>query len=212
MDVAIIGTGNVGSALATSSVGAGHTVTISSRDPQNAEAAGNQTGARWANTNREAVEAAEAVVLAVPMAAIEEVLQDLGDALDGKIVIDVTNRLNMENPGAVMDGTSNAEQIQTRAPRARVVKAFNTTFASRHADPVVDGVPVDMLVATDDDDARAKVMELVGSLGFRPIDAGSLVMARALEAMGLLNILLQIRHGWPWQTGWKLVGPTEASA
>ena len=88
-----------------------------------------------------------------------------------------------------------------------LVKAFNTTFASRHADPVVDGVPVDILVAADDDNARAKVTELVGSLGFRPIDAGPLVMARALEAMGLLNILLQIRHGWPWQTGWKLLGP-----
>lgn len=211
MDVAIIGAGNVGSALAASSVAAGHTVTLTSRDYENAQTAASQAGARVVRTNLEAVETAEAVVLAVPWSAIEEVLGELGDALNGKIVVDVTNRLNMEDPGAAMDGSSNSEQIQTWAPGARVVKAFNTTFASRHADPVVDGMPVDILVAADDDDARAKVTELAGSLGFRPIDAGPLVMARALEAMGLLNILLQIRHGWPWQTGWKLVGPLEPS-
>jgi len=51
------------------------------------------------------------------------------------------------------------------------------------------------------------VLEFVGSIGFRPIDAGPLAMARALEAMALLIITLQIRHGWPRQNGWKLVGP-----
>ena len=53
------------------------------------------------------------------------------------------------------------------------------------------------------------MLELVKSIGFRPIDAGPLVMARVFEGMGLLIIMLQIRHNWPWQNGWKLVGPPE---
>ena len=89
-----------------------------------------------------------------------------------------------------------------------MVKAFNTAFASRQADPVVEGVALDAFIAGDDDQAKQAVAELAASIGFRPIDAGPLVMARALEAMALLNIMLQIRNNWPWQAGFKLVGPT----
>jgi predicted dinucleotide-binding enzyme len=91
-----------------------------------------------------------------------------------------------------------------------VVKAFNTALASRQADPVVDGVALDGYLAGDDDQAKGTVAELVDSIGFRPIDVGPLVMARALEALALLNIMLQIRNNWPWQAGFKLVGPTQA--
>jgi 8-hydroxy-5-deazaflavin:NADPH oxidoreductase len=73
-----------------------------------------------------------------------------------------------------------------------VVKAFNTVFAVRQADSVVDGVHLDGLVAGDDDAAKRQVLELVGSVGLRPIDAGPLSMARALEAMAVLNIMLQL--------------------
>jgi predicted dinucleotide-binding enzyme len=148
------------------------------------------------------------VVLAVHQPAVDGVLAELGDALAGKVVVDVTNRVDPANPGSTMDGTSAAEQIQARAPGARVVKAFNTAFASRQADPVVDGIALDAFIAGDDDQAKQAVAELAGAIGFRPIDAGPLVMARALEAMALLNITLQLRHNWPWQAGFKLVGPT----
>jgi predicted dinucleotide-binding enzyme len=80
-------------------------------------------------------------------------------------------------------------------------------FAARQEDPEVEGIPLDGYVAADDDDAKETVLELVSSLGFRPIDVGGLAMARALEAMGALNISLQIRNGWSWQMGWKLLGP-----
>ncbi|MFI5052658.1 MAG: NADP oxidoreductase, partial [Acidimicrobiales bacterium] len=73
--------------------------------------------------------------------------------------------------------------------------------------PSVGGTRLDGLVAGDDQAAKDKVIEFVGSIGFRPIDAGPLVMARALEGMALLIIMLQIQHKWPWQNGWKLVGP-----
>jgi predicted dinucleotide-binding enzyme len=93
------------------------------------------------------------------------------------------------------------------APSARVVKAFNTAFAARQENPTVDGVQADGYVAGDDEDARKQVLDLVGSIGFRPIDVGGLGMARTLEAMGLLNITLQIRNNGPWQAAWKLIGP-----
>jgi 8-hydroxy-5-deazaflavin:NADPH oxidoreductase len=84
--------------------------------------------------------------------------RNAGRALAGKVVIDVTHRLNPDDPRAVLDGSSNAEQIQARASGTRVVKAFNTLFAARQADPVVDGVQLDGLVAGDDDAAKRQVL------------------------------------------------------
>ena len=208
MQIAIIGSGNVGKALAGSFTRAGHDVTLTASNPDHAREAAAQSGGRAAGSNREAAAAAELVVLAVHYPMVDGVVAELGDALAGKVVVDVTNRVDPANPGSTMDGTSAAEQIQARAPEARVVKAFNTAFASRQADPVVEGVALDAFIAGDDDQAKQAVAELAGSIGFRPIDAGPLVMARALEAMALLNITLQLRHNWPWQAGFKLVGPT----
>jgi 8-hydroxy-5-deazaflavin:NADPH oxidoreductase len=208
MDVAIIGAGNVGRALSTAIVRAGHSVTVSSNKAEDARALAAETGAEAADDNLAAVAKADAVVLAVPYAALDGLLGQIGSALDGRIVVDATNRVDPQDPGSVLDGTSAAEQIQARVPGARVVKAFNTLFAARQADPVVGDVELDGFVASDDESATSAVLELVRSMGLRPLDAGPLVMARALEAMALLNIMLQIRNNWSWQSGWKLIGPT----
>jgi NADPH-dependent F420 reductase len=208
MNIAIIGAGNVGKALGSSSVRAGHSVVFAAKHPDHARAAAEQTGGRAASSSREAAEAAEVIVLAVPYPALDAVLAGLGDALAGKVVVDATNPLNAEYSGLAVEGTSAAEEIQRKAGAARVVKAFNTVFAARQADPVVDGAPVDGFVAADDEDAKAQVLELARSIGMRPIDVGGLPMARALEQMAFLNISLQLRNGWPWQSAWKLAGPT----
>jgi NADPH-dependent F420 reductase len=208
MQVAIIGSGNVGRALAGSLTRAGHAVTLTATNPDNAKAAAEQAGASFAESNQDAVQRAEVVVLAVPYPALDVVLGEDGDALAGKVLVDTTNRVDPSDPGKVLDGSSAAEQIQARIPSARVVKAFNTALAARHADPVVDGVALDGYLAGDDELAKRIVAELLGSIGFRPLDVGPLVMARALEAMALLNIALQVRNRWPWQAGFKLVGPT----
>ena len=83
-------------------------------------------------------------------------------------LIDTTNRVNPADPGSVLDGTSAAEHIQARAPGAKVVKAFNTAFASRQADPVIDGVALDGYLAGDDEQAKQTVSELVGTIGLTP--------------------------------------------
>lgn len=206
MNIGIIGAGNVGGALAKGSVRAGHRVAISAKDPSHAKAKADAAGARAATSNRDAVKDAEVVILALPYTATLAVVDELGAALAGKVLVDVTNRTS-PTPGSTIDGTSASEQIQSRT-KAKVVKAFNTVFASRMADASVDGHQLDGYLAGDDATAKAKVTELLRSIGYRPIDAGPIAMARALEAMGVLNITLQIRNGWPWQSGFKLVGPT----
>ncbi len=209
MNIAIIGAGNVGKALAKAGLRAGHKITLSASTAEHAEAAAKATGARWAASDAEAVKDAELVIVAVPYDKLGEVFRGLGDSVDGKVVVDATNHVNVQNPGEVLGALSNAEEIQKRHPKVRVVKAFNYAFAVRMAEPTVSGVRLDGFVAGDDQEAKDKVLELVESIGFRPIDAGPLVMSRVLEGMALLTITLQIRNSWPWQNGWKLVGPPE---
>jgi 8-hydroxy-5-deazaflavin:NADPH oxidoreductase len=207
MNVAIIGAGNVGKALTGSAIRAGHSVTVSSNSGDSAKALAEATGAKAAESSRAAAESAEVVVLAVPYTAVPEVLNEIGSALDGKVLIDATNPLKADYSGLATSGTSGAEEIQKQVPGARVVKAFNTQFAARQADPTVHGLRADGYVAGDDEDAKATVLALVEAIGFNPVDAGDLAMAQYLEGMAWLNITLQMKNGWSWQAGWKLVGP-----
>lgn len=205
MDIGIIGAGNVGRALAKAGIRAGHAAVITSTSAEDAGHVAIEIGAWAVTSNADAVADADVVILAVPFDAVEGIAAELGSALDDKILIDVTNRFSPEQ----LDGASNAELIQGMAPGAKVVKAFNTVFAAHQADPVVEDIQLDGFVAGDNAAAKRRVLELVASLGFRPIDAGPLAMARALEGMALLNISLNMTNNWPWQTGWKLLGPTD---
>jgi hypothetical protein len=207
MKVAIIGAGNVGGALAKGLSDAGHTVTISSAGGDKARAVARETGATAAASNAEAVRDAEIVVLAVPHGEALGIVEKLGAALDGKVVVDATNQLNDDYSDLVRWDASVAEQLAGLTPAA-VVKAFNTVFAADMPTGSAAGEKLDGYFAGDDAVAKAEVAALLESLGFRPIDVGDLRKARALEAMALVNIGLQLRNGWPWQSGFKLVGPT----
>jgi 8-hydroxy-5-deazaflavin:NADPH oxidoreductase len=207
MNITIIGAGNVGTALTGSAIRTGHSVTVSSAGGESARALAQATGARATASAREAVEGAELVVLAVPYTAVPDVLAEIGPALDGKVVVDATNPLKADYSGLATNGVSGAETIQAQVPGARVVKAFNTAFASRQADPTMSGLRADGYVAGDDEDAKATVLGLAEGIGFNPVDVGGLAMARYLEGMAWLNISLQMKNGWSWQAGWKLVGP-----
>lgn len=208
MQIAIIGAGNVGGALATAAANAGHAVTLTATDAQKASQVASAIGANAATSNLDAVRDAGIVILAVPHAAVAGIVSELGDALQGKVIVDSTNPLNDTFSDLVTSGRSAAEQLQDALPGVPVVKAFNTIFAGRHGDPTEAGQPLDAFIAADDADAKAKVGALADSLGYRVIDAGGLRMARSLEEMAFLNISLNATNGWPWQSGWKLVGPT----
>lgn len=204
MNIGIIGVGNVGRALTSASIRAGHSVTVSSTHLEQTQRVAEAMGARAASSNRGAVDDADAIILAVPFDAVDAIVDELGPSLDSKVIIDVTNRFDPQQ----LDGTSNAEKIQAKLPRARVIKAFNTVFAAHQHQPTIDGIQLDGFVAGDDEDAKATTLSLVKSMGLRLIDAGPLSMSRALEGMALLNIWLNMKNGWPWQSGWKLLGPS----
>ena len=202
MKVAIIGAGNVGKALATSISRAGHHVTITAKNPDNAQVAAKETGAVHAATNADAVADAEVIILAVPfVGAGEQVAEDIRGSVAGKTIIDVTNPIKPDFSGLATDDTSAAEEFQGRLPEANVVKAFNTIFATHQASPSAD---IDGYVAADDDKAKQKVISLVESIGFTPLDVGPLRAARFLEGMAYLNIGLNAQNGWDWTSAWKL--------
>jgi predicted dinucleotide-binding enzyme len=213
MNIAVIGAGNVGKALTGSAIRAGHSVTVSSNSGDSAKVLAKATGAKAAESNRAAVESAEVVVLAVPYTAVPAILDEIGPALDGKVLIDATNPLKADYSGLATNSNSGAEEIQANVPGARVVKAFNTALAAQQADPkVAGGLRADGYVAGDDEEAKATVLGLVEAIGFNPVDAGGLAMARYLEGMAWLNISMQMKNGWSWQASWKLVGPNGDAA
>lgn len=205
MNIAIIGSGNVGTALARSATRAGHDVTISSRDSAEAKRLAESVGARAVSTNQEAVEQADLAFLAVPAGEVVDLAAELGDAAGDKVLVDVTNRPTPTEDGAVRP--SIAEEVQARAPNAHVVKAINTIFAARQTEPDIGGTPADGYVAGDDRDAKQAVLSFVESIGLTPYDVGPLAVARTLEGMAWIHISLAQQHNWPWQSAWKIVGP-----
>ena len=207
MKFAIIGSGNVGTAIARAVTGVGHNAVVASRTQDSLDAVADTVSVATTTSDQDAVNGADVVVLAVPFPVLQDVATELRDALADKIVIDVTNPLAPDLSGLAIDSVSAAELVARAAPQARVVKAFNTVFATNQAVAEVDGVQLDGFVAGDDDDAKQTVSDLLTEIGFRPIDVGPLSAARHLEGMAYLNIALNARNGWSWRSGWKLVGP-----
>ena len=207
MKIAIVGAGNVGRAVASGLAKAGHTVVVTATNAARAQAVADEVGGSAAGV-AEAARDADVIVLAVPYSAVADVTRQLGDIAAGKVVIDATNPLNADMSAMVVTSRSGAEEVQAQLPGAHVVKAFNTVFAAKQPDPVTDGTVLDGFYAGDDENAKDIVKDLLAGIGFSPIDAGPLTQARALEHMAFLNISLNAANGWPWQSGWKLVGPT----
>ena len=209
MKVAIIGSGNVGGAVATAAKNTGHDVTVADLEGTETLAAlGKDLGVTTTNSNVDAIAESDVIVLAVPFGAVEEVVSGIAAHVGDKIVLDVTNPLKADLSGLQTDGgTSGAELVQQQLPEAKVVKAFNTVLAANQANPRVDGVQLDGFVAGDDADAKKHVAHLLEDIGFRAVDVGPLSTARYLEGMAFLNISLNARNEGSWQSGWKLVGP-----
>ena len=205
MKIAIVGAGNVGKAIARAAVGTGHEVTITAPDFEHAAVVAADTGATAAGSTADAVGGADMIVLAVPGYAVSAVASELAGT--DTVVVDATNPIKADASGLTVTERSAAELLQEQLPGARVVKAFNTVFAANQASPQVDGIPLDGFYAGDDPEAKSRVHDWLAAIGYRPLDAGGLSAARALEHMAFLNISLNARNGWPWQSGWKLIGP-----
>jgi predicted dinucleotide-binding enzyme len=207
MDITIIGTGNMARGIATRAADGGNAVTLLGHGAGEADAvAGELPGEVKAGTVGDAL-AGDVVVLAIPYGAVDDVLGRYGDQLDGKTVVDITNPIDFSSfTPLVLDAGSAAEEIARKAPGAKVAQAFNTTFAGALAGGgEVGGQPLDVFVASDYDDAKAAVRELVESGGMRAVDAGPLARAHELEALGYLHMALQDGLGTGFGSAVKIV-------
>jgi len=182
--VSFIGLGGMARAIATRAVAGGNTVEVIGRDEAKAKSLAAALGGGATAGTFGAAPAGDIVVLAVPYAGAVEVVTEYGDALAGKVVIDISNTFTSDATGLVTpDGTFGAQEIAKALPAgARVVKAFNTVFG--HV--LAKGRPLDVFFAGDDAQAKAEVSAFIESLGLRPLDVGGLAMARWLEGTGLL--------------------------
>ncbi|MCA1703597.1 MAG: NADPH-dependent F420 reductase [Actinobacteria bacterium] len=192
MDVTIIGTGNMGKALAARTLAGGHRVTLLGTALEKAEGVAQElSGDIRAGTVGDPI-AGDVVVLALWYPAVSDVLARYGDQLAGKVVVDITNPIDPEafEPLELEAGSAAAE-IADKVPGAMVVKAFNTTFARTLTEGQVGGQALDVFLASDDEGAKGVVSELVRDGGLRPVDAGPLARAHELEALGFLHMVLQ---------------------
>jgi NADPH-dependent F420 reductase len=188
--VAIIGTGRMGRGFATA-LAPRHEVTVGSRDPDRAQKAASATGATRGATYAEAAADAEVVILTVPWDAIDDTLSQLGE-LNQTVVVDVSYPYRKAEREA-LKGSSTAEQIQQRLPRARVVKGWNHVHARHLTAPEVDGIAASVLIAGDDPQAKQLVFALATDMGFHPVDVGPLKATRELER--LVGVMLFVRLG-----------------
>jgi predicted dinucleotide-binding enzyme len=188
--ISIIGLGNMASAIGALAVTGGNAVEVLGRDTAKAAALASALGNGATAGTWGAAPAGDIVILAVPYASAAAVVSEYGDALHGKVIVDITNPITPDSKGFVTpDGSSGAQEIAKAAPAgAHVVKAFNTLFSNVLAAGSAEGRPLDVFIAGDDAQAKARVSVFIESLGLRPMDAGQLPMARALENVALLQL------------------------
>ncbi|HEV7281461.1 MAG TPA: NADPH-dependent F420 reductase [Pirellulaceae bacterium] len=197
MEIAVLGAGRVGTALARGWTRAGRTVALGSRDPAAAQAKLDAMGVELPTlTYADAAIAAETVVLALPYPACVDVAAGLGE-LAGKVVIDCCNPLNEQFSGlAIGHDDSAAERIARRLPRAFVVKAFNTVSVATMENPHFPEGKASVFYCGDDAGAKGRVDRLAVDLGFEAHDAGPLKSARYLEPLAMLYIHLAMHENW----------------
>ena len=198
MRIAVIGSGNVGSGLATVLSKAGFEVIIGARDVAKAMDIAKALGPNISvATVKEAAAKVRILFLAVPYAEAAAALIQAGDLTD-KVIVDVTNPLRPDYMGLTLGHTTSAaEEIQRRVPGAKVVKAFNTVFAQIYTTgPRIHGTPVPVFIAGDDAAATREIEGIAATAGFAPIIVGALEFARYLEPLAGLNIVLGYGCGW----------------
>ena len=187
--VSIIGTGNMGQAIAALAAKGGNSVELIGS----------------ADTDKQVT--GDVVVLAVYYPAVADVLATRGESLAGKVVVDITNPLDLATFDSLTvpaDGSAAAE-IAAALPQSRVLKAFNTTLAGTLAAGSVGPLPTTVLIAGDDADAKSLLAGIVTAGGLRAVDAGSLRRARELEALGFLQLTLAAGEKISWTGGFGLV-------
>lgn len=191
MRVGILGSGLMGAKLGTLFARAGHEVVFSyARSEEKLNRLARDAGSKTrAGTPREAAQEADALLLAVHWSRVEDVLHQAGD-LSGKVILSCSLPMNAEDTELVIAHTgSGAEELAKRIPKARIVSAFNTVpsevlfgvYDARHK----AGRP-SLVYCGDDESGKAVAADLIRDVGFDPVDAGPLRIARHTEPFALL--------------------------
>jgi hypothetical protein len=200
MKIAVIGSGNVGGTLGRRWAENGHKVFFGARDAGSEKIKSllaSIQGPAYAVSVPEAIAAAPVVVLAIPWEAVQKTLEDAGD-LTGKILVDCTNPLTFANGTLHLTlglTTSGGEQVSVWAKGAQVVKSFNSTGWENMANPRYGDQVATMFLCGDGIDAKSIVIELIENLGFEACDIGDLTMARYLEPLAMIWILMGRMQG-----------------
>ena len=213
MKITIIGPGNMGRAIATRAVAGGHSVTVVGKTLESAQKvadevrASSKQDAEVSATTLENVEPGDVVVLALWYGTNIEVAKQLSEKLNGKTVVDIANPLNSTYDGLVTapDSSSAEDVAKVVGPKTKVVKAFNTTYASTLLSGQVAGEPLDVFIAGDDEEAKNRVAQLIKDAGLRPVDTGPLSRARQIEGLGFLHIVTQGDLGTNYASAVKIL-------
>jgi len=202
--ITVIGTGNVAGAVASLAARGGTSVQVLGRNTEKAKSLAASISATPGRIGDEIT--GDIVVLAVPYAAVAEIVAAYGTAFDGKILVDVTNPVDFQTfDGLTVPADSSAAaELQASVPGAKVLKAFNTNFAGTIASGRIGDVPPTVLVAGDDDEAKQALVEVVTAGGASAAAVGSLKRARELEAFGFLQITLAAQEIIGWDGGFAL--------
>jgi 8-hydroxy-5-deazaflavin:NADPH oxidoreductase len=219
--IAILGArGRMGSGIAQSLVRAGYRVVLANDDDKETtplvdklsswvtklRARTPRADVRIVPSSRDASWEADLILFALPYEVQAEVADKIKDVVTGKIVVSTTNPLNKECDGLLTaSSTSAAEELAQQLPHSKIVKAFNTIFATHIERPTVAGKIVDVFVAGDDEEAVSIVMQLVKDAGFNPLFVGALAMSRTLENMMVLLLNISPRNHFAGSVGWKVV-------
>jgi len=204
--IAFIGHGNVGAPLADHLQRLGHEVTIAAADPgsDGVKKALTRNGGVKVAAPREAVSGADVVFLATPFAANEQALQGVADELAGKVLVDCTNPVGPGLRHGLDSVESGSARVQKLVPAARVVKAFTIYGFENLEDnryPAYELRPA-MMFCGSDADAKRTVGDLIGQLGWEPLDVGGLDQALHLEHMTLLWVRMVRVGGVSPHTVW----------
>ena len=212
--VAVFGaSGSMGSAITKSIAKGPYRLRLMSNDPGKLQQLQSDILKEFPGAEAEAIQTlidarwkADIFILAVPYSSEADIVAEIKDLAEGKIVISITNPINKDLSGLVTKpGTSAAEELQKLLPDSKVVKAFNTTFAADFTHTVIDGKQVDSFIAGDDEQSVKTVAEMIKTVGFNPIIAGGLQVSRTLEHMQLLLMQLGLKYHYNWLAGWKIL-------
>ncbi|WP_347980390.1 NADPH-dependent F420 reductase [Limosilactobacillus allomucosae] len=189
MEITIFGKGNMGQAIGKNFTEAGNNV-------------------QYYGSKDTAQQLGDIVVMAVPYPALAALAKQYQAELVGKIIVDITNPLNFEtwDELVVPADSSAAQQLQELLPESKVLKAFNTNFAATLQSGKIGELPTTVLVAGDDEEAKAAFKLALASSALRVLNTGKLKRAREMEATGFLQMTLATSEQIGWDGGFGVVG------